>query len=143
MRRDLLGLLRDIHAAAQFIVDDTTGMTFDAFAADRRTRQLVERNFEIIGEAINRLRRHDPAVASRISGYNQIVSLRNALIHGYDVIDSSTLWKNGSGIAAGVAGRSRAIVTGDRVDSEFGRSPGHLERRGPSRHWISPASPRS
>jgi uncharacterized protein with HEPN domain len=93
MRRDSLGLLEDIRAAAQFIADDTNGFTFDAFAADRRTRQLVERNFEIIGEAINRLRRHDPAIASRISGPNLIVGLRNALIHGYDVIDYSTIWR--------------------------------------------------
>jgi uncharacterized protein with HEPN domain len=93
MRRDSISLLEDIRDAARFIADDTAGMAFDTFAADRRTRQLVERNFEIIGEAVNRLRRRDPVIASRISSHNQIVGFRNALIHRYDGIDYSAVWR--------------------------------------------------
>ncbi len=93
MRRDTLGLLEDIRDAAQFIAEDTIGMTFDVFEGDRRTRQLVERNFEIIGEAVNRLHRHAPAVAEQISAHRQIVDFRNALINGYDVIDYPTVWR--------------------------------------------------
>ncbi len=92
MRRETLGLLEDIRDAAKFIVDDTAGVTFDGFIGDRRTRQLVERNFEIIGEAVNRLRRHDPTIVERISAYRQVVAFRNVLIHGYDVIDYPTVW---------------------------------------------------
>jgi uncharacterized protein with HEPN domain len=51
MRRDTLGMLEEIREAVGLIVADTAGMTAQAFADDRRTRQLVERNFEIIGEA--------------------------------------------------------------------------------------------
>jgi uncharacterized protein with HEPN domain len=93
MRPDSIGPLEDIRDAAQFIADDTAGMTFDTFAADWRIRQLVERNFEIMGEAVNRLRRHDPETASRIREHNRIVALRNALIHGYDAINYSTVWR--------------------------------------------------
>ncbi len=93
MRRDTLGLLEDIQDAARFIVEDTAGMTFEAFEGDRRARQLVERNFEIIGEAVNRLHRRAPAVAEQISAYRQIVDFRNVLIHGYDVIDYPTVWR--------------------------------------------------
>ena len=93
MRRDTLGLLEDIRNAARFIAEDTAGITLDAFEGDRRTRQLVERNFEIIGEAVNRLRRHDPAIAAHISAHEQIVAFRNVLIHGYDVIDYPTVWR--------------------------------------------------
>ncbi|MDP9472056.1 MAG: hypothetical protein M3Q71_15550 [Chloroflexota bacterium] len=67
MRRETLGLLEDIRDAAKFIVADTAGVTVDGFIGDRLTRQLVERNFEIIGEAVNRLRRHDPTIVERIS----------------------------------------------------------------------------
>ena len=73
MRRDTLGLLKDMRNAADYITEDTRDLTFAAFMADRRTRQAVERNFEIIGEAVNRLQRHDPATAERISAYRQIV----------------------------------------------------------------------
>ena len=89
MRRDIHGLLEDIHEAAGFIVDDTTGLSFDEFEQDRRVRQLVERNFEIIGEAVNRLRQHDPSLVDQISADRQIVSFRNA----FDVIDYAVVWR--------------------------------------------------
>ena len=93
MQRDTVGVLHHIRDAANFIADDTAGMTFDVFMQNRLVRQAVERNFEIIGEAVNRLSRHDPEVVARISVPEQIVSFRNALIHGYDVIDYPTVWQ--------------------------------------------------
>ena len=57
MPPDILGVLEDIIEAADYIVEYTTGITYDAFMRDPRTRQAVERNFVTIGEAINRLRR--------------------------------------------------------------------------------------
>ena len=92
MRPDTLGMLVDIRDSARFIADDTAGATFDQFMNDRRMRQLVERNFMIIGEAVNRLRRRDPDIADRIAAIPQIVGMRNALAHGYDVIDYEMVW---------------------------------------------------
>ena len=54
--------------------------------------QAVERNFEIIGEAIRRLRDHDPKVADAISESPRIISFRNTLIHGYDLVDDALVW---------------------------------------------------
>ena len=92
---DIAGTLEHIQEAAGYIAADTAGLTFDAFMADRRTRQAVERsfNFEIIGEAVNRLRRHAPDVAARISASDQIVGFLNELSHGYDRIDYPTVWR--------------------------------------------------
>ena len=92
MQLETLDLLKNIQESSQFIVDDTAGLTFDAFLRDRRARQLVERNFEIIGEAMRRLHRRDPALAERITAYRKIIDFRNALIHGHEVIDYSTVW---------------------------------------------------
>lgn len=92
MQPDIVGTLEQIHEAAGYIEADTAGMTFEAFEADRRTRQLVERNFEIIGEAVNRLRRHAPEVVEQISASNKVVGLRSVLIHGYDRVDYAALW---------------------------------------------------
>jgi uncharacterized protein with HEPN domain len=55
-------------------------------------RLAVERNFEIIGEAVARLAKIDPAIAARIGDYAQIISFRNLLIHGYDLIDHAQVW---------------------------------------------------
>jgi uncharacterized protein with HEPN domain len=93
MQRDIVDLLEDILEAADFITADTAGATFDAFVADRRIRQLASHNFLIIGEAVNRLSRRDPAVVERISSHEQIIAFRNVLIHGYDLVDYPTIWR--------------------------------------------------
>lgn len=92
MRPRTLGVLEDIRDAIGYIVDDTAGMTFEEFAANRQARQLVAHNFEIIGEAVNRLRRDDSAIVEAISNPSQYVALRNVLIHRYDVIDYLIIW---------------------------------------------------
>jgi uncharacterized protein with HEPN domain len=56
-------------------------------------RQAVLYSFLIIGEAVNRLCRRDLDIAERISDLRQIVGMRNALIHGYDVTDYRIVWR--------------------------------------------------
>jgi uncharacterized protein with HEPN domain len=53
----------------------------------------VERQFEIIGEALSQLAKVAPAVASQIPDYQQIIAFRNILIHGYAVLDQSVVWR--------------------------------------------------
>ena len=70
----------------------TQGRTLAQYSADRLLRQAVERNFEIIGEAIRRLAQADPDSAARIAQYPQIIAFRNILIHGYDLVDHALVW---------------------------------------------------
>jgi uncharacterized protein with HEPN domain len=93
MRPDILGTLDDIQAASRFVADDTTGMTWEEFEQDRKTRQIVERNFEIIGEAVNRLRKRDPAVAVRLTAHGRVVAFHDDLVHCSDTIDYQSLWR--------------------------------------------------
>jgi uncharacterized protein with HEPN domain len=86
-------LLADARDAAAFIRQITSGKSLDAYRADRLLRQAVERNFEIIGEAVGRLARIDPDVAARIGDHPQIIAFRNVLIHGYDLIDDAQVWR--------------------------------------------------
>lgn len=62
------------------------------FDTDRQFRRAVEREFEIIGEALNRLLQADSATGARITGLNRIVGLRNRIVHGYDAVDDATVW---------------------------------------------------
>lgn len=85
-------LLEDIRDAAAFIREVARGKTLGDYQGDRLLRQAIERNFEIIGEAMNRLAQHDPDTAGRISKHRQIVDFRNVLTHGYDLIDHRIVW---------------------------------------------------
>jgi uncharacterized protein with HEPN domain len=52
----------------------------------------VEREFEIIGEALNRIDRLDSPTAARISELRRIVDFRNRIIHSYDTVDDAVVW---------------------------------------------------
>ena len=57
-------LLEDIRNAADFVKTATVGVALQQFKQDRLLRQAVERNFEIIGEAMRRLEKDDPDTAA-------------------------------------------------------------------------------
>lgn len=68
------------------------GSTLSDYRGDRLLRQAIERNLEIIGEAIGRIARLDAATASRVSEHRRIIAFRNRLIHGYDLLDDELVW---------------------------------------------------
>lgn len=88
-----LKLLEDIRDAAEFVMQVTRSQTESALEQDRLLRQAVERNFEIIGEALNQLTRVDEDTARKITDYEKIVAFRNVLIHGYGLIDAALVWR--------------------------------------------------
>ena len=63
---------------------------FTEYQQDIRTKRAVERNIEIIGEAINRILKCDKNIV--ISNARKIVDARNRVIHGYDSISDETIW---------------------------------------------------
>jgi len=85
--------LHDIREAAGRVVRFAAGRTRQDYGADDYFRSAVERQFEIIGEALNRLLKADPATAGRISEHRRIIGFRNVLIHGYDAVDDAITWR--------------------------------------------------
>ena len=92
MKLETRKLLLDALEASRSIQTHCSGKTFEQYAADRFFRRAVEREFEIIGEAFNRLTRIDPETTDRISELRRIVDFRNRIIHGYDSIDDRVVW---------------------------------------------------
>ena len=92
MQHDVEKHLLDILNAARDIQQFVAGMTFDQYHADKMAKAAVERKFEIIGEALNRVTRMSPAVAEAIRESGKIIAFRNFVIHRYDVVSDPLVW---------------------------------------------------
>ncbi|MDR7555228.1 MAG: DUF86 domain-containing protein [Armatimonadota bacterium] len=92
MRLEAKKYLYDIQQATELIAGFTAGKTYADYEREAMLRAAVERQFEIIGEALSQLARLDEAVAARISEYRRIIAFRNILIHGYAEIDHRIVW---------------------------------------------------
>ena len=67
-------------------------MDFFEYQKNFMRKRAVERNLEIIGEAINRILKADATFSSKITDAAAIVGLRNQVIHAYDSISDETIW---------------------------------------------------
>ncbi|MDZ7626600.1 MAG: HepT-like ribonuclease domain-containing protein [Ignavibacteriaceae bacterium] len=63
---------------------------FLKFQNDIKTKKAIERNIEIIGEAVNRLLKIKPEI--KITSARKIVDTRNRIIHGYDSVSADIIW---------------------------------------------------
>ncbi|MEQ8476118.1 DUF86 domain-containing protein [Fulvivirga sp.] len=90
-KRDHLLLLMDMKDAADKILRYVEGLNYDSFVNDEKTTDAVIRNFEIIGEAANRLnpdfKTNTPEIA-----WNRLRGFRNRIVHDYFGIDYEIVW---------------------------------------------------
>jgi uncharacterized protein with HEPN domain len=101
-------LLWDARQAADRLARFTSGKAFADYSADEQLRAACERQFEIIGEALNQLARVDPIVAATVPDLPRIVAFRNVLIHGYATVDDRLVW----GVIEGNLQPLRATLSG-------------------------------
>jgi uncharacterized protein with HEPN domain len=92
MRLEAKKCLEDVRQAAELILQFTAGKSFEVYESDALLRSGVERQFEIIGEAITRLSKIDPTIVQALPDSPRIVAFRNILIHGYDIVDNHVVW---------------------------------------------------
>ncbi len=85
-------LVSDILESAHKILDYTAGLSFEDFTKDSKTVDAVIRNFEIIGEAANRLPEKFKDRFPEID-WHRIRGLRNRIVHDYFGIDYSIVWR--------------------------------------------------
>ena len=84
----LYDILNAINEIDSFFVDTTKD--FPTYQSDIRTRRAVERNIEIIGEAMGRILQKDDSIL--LSNSRKIVDTRNRIIHGYDSVSDNIIW---------------------------------------------------
>jgi uncharacterized protein with HEPN domain len=84
----LYDILTSINEIESYFID--TPKIFEIYQNDLRTKRAVERNIEIIGEAMNRILKLDNEIV--ISNSRKIVDVRNRIIHGYDSVSDDLIW---------------------------------------------------
>ena len=91
MRPKIVKYLFDIEASIHSIFDFSKDCkNLSDYDSNKLIKRGVEREFEIIGEAINRIMKIDADI--EISNARKIVNLRNWVIHSYDNVDSILIW---------------------------------------------------
>jgi uncharacterized protein with HEPN domain len=92
MPHDPRKLFEDVLRCIDEVETFCRGKTLHDFQEDRGLQLIVERELEIIGEALARLSREHPLLAEQIPDIHKIVGLRNVLAHGYDILEHEILW---------------------------------------------------
>ncbi len=85
-KKYLFDILESINSIENFI----SNVDFIQYQKNKMIRRAVEREFEIIGEAMNAMIKSDDSV--HISSAERIIGMRNRVIHGYDKIDNGLIW---------------------------------------------------
>lgn len=87
MRPEAGAHLWDAAEATKLAHEFASGRTKDEFNSDLLVRSAIERQLEILGEALNRLRRVDAGTADRVPDLDKIIGMRNVIAHEYGEID--------------------------------------------------------
>jgi uncharacterized protein with HEPN domain len=92
MTEKQLKLLYDVKLAIDDIESyfQTESKTYENYKKNSLLKRAIERNLEIIGEAINRILKEDPSFP--VENSLRIVGLRNQIIHGYDSVSDENIW---------------------------------------------------
>ncbi|MBI3987388.1 MAG: DUF86 domain-containing protein [Lentisphaerae bacterium] len=93
MPHDPRAILLDIVTSGRFIRQFTQGLSEAEYLTDPLVQAGVERHFEIIGEALNRLKRVSPTWWASITKADRIVGFRNVLAHGYELVSDRMVWQ--------------------------------------------------
>jgi uncharacterized protein with HEPN domain len=104
--RDVRKYLFDVKVACDAITAFVTGQTFEEYRRQLLLRSAVERQLITIGEALNRAAKVDKSIETAITDFRSIISFRNIVVHGYDILKDDTVW----GVAVGKVPKLRQEV---------------------------------
>jgi len=84
--------LHDALRACETVLGFLEERDFQEYEKNIMLRSAVERQLEIVGEALGKAAEEDDSVEDKIPSLPRIVALRNRVIHGYDTVDDEVIW---------------------------------------------------
>ena len=92
MKLEAKKYIYDIQHALRLLQGFTADKSFSDYERDAMLRAAVERELEIIGEAMSQLAKADQLLVSQISEYQRIIGFRNVIVHQYSAVDDRLVW---------------------------------------------------
>jgi len=92
-KRDWKLFINDILECIEKIENYLSGISYEEFIKDEKTKDAVVRNLEIIGEAANQIPEEIKKKHQEIL-WKQVTGLKHRLIHGHVVVDYDIVWKS-------------------------------------------------
>lgn len=92
MRRNQYKFIFDMLDACRFLLEQTQNENVDRYKKDRMFRSAIERELQIIGEAMMQLKGLNPEAAARFTEHDRIIGFRHVLVHGYHDLDPDLVW---------------------------------------------------
>lgn len=92
MRRNAHKFMFDMLDSCRFLMDLTKKEYVDRYKKDRVFRSAIERELQIIGEAMLQLKTTSPVTAAGFTEHERIIGFRHVLVHGYHELDPDIVW---------------------------------------------------
>lgn len=93
MRRNPQKFMFDMLDSCRFLMELTKNEHVDKFMEDRVFRGAIERELQIIGEAMLQLKTISPVTAAEFTEHERIIGFRHVLVHGYHELDPDIVWR--------------------------------------------------
>jgi uncharacterized protein with HEPN domain len=93
MERDTNTYLYEIMQSCQNIQNFINDLDFQAYSVNLLIKSAVERQFIIIGEALNRIKQSAPTIYQQVPEADRIIGFRNIIVHGYDIVSDQLVWQ--------------------------------------------------
>ncbi len=92
MQRKAKKYLHDMREACLLVAQFIEEKSWDDYNRDVALRSSVERQCQVLGEALRQLSRKHPDAAQRIPQQRDIINFRHVLVHGYDKVENEVIW---------------------------------------------------
>lgn len=92
MTRDPEKFLYDMLESCRFLLELTKEENVERYKVDRVFRGAVERELQIVGEALMQLKSVDAQCAEQITDHERIIGFRHVLVHGYLTLEPDVVW---------------------------------------------------
>jgi uncharacterized protein with HEPN domain len=116
LNRETAKRLHDALSAAQEIQQYAASTTREQFLEDRSLELILERLFEIVGEAISKAEDEYPELRARIPDVGDIIGMRNRIAHGYDEVDNELVWSTAIDKVPALCGRLERFLDEEPID---------------------------